>query len=317
MLTTRSLVSMAAMSVRPPAFVAALCTLALVTGAAGGAEDDRVVRTEEPFFMDPGSFLDKVQKEEGDILLLLYGPTCPDCEWFMGRWARVAARLERVPSMAVWTVADPALQAPSPFTHKHLPAIFFIPATKKSHPTMLSEKLLGPYLDGKFEPSKTWQEQDDDFEASLLDFAGTRASSDLTVVTSPKKKAWRAQRDLEKLAAKEWGQLYGDGAKKVFEKKIVSALKTKAKVKAVQPPSPPRDSLALPGTPPARPRGGFCDRSCEEPSHPLQALRLRAVRGLAPPALGAEMERKLEQLVAAPMAPARGAQPDPSGVLGQ
>lgn len=282
-------------------------------GSLGG----RVRRTVEPSFLDdPSAFLASVQKEPSDILLLLYGPRCPDCQWFLGRWANVASRLERLPSIEVWTVADPALLAPKPFEHKHLPTIFFIPEAHKDRPSMLPEPFFNSYLTGN--STKPWQVQDEDFEDALIDFAGRLASRPMVVYPPPPKKLWKPQRDLEKLAAKEWGMLYGDSAEKVFEKKDVSALKKSQKMsKTVLGVAQASSASAAPILPGGRPGQQMCDRSCTQPSwaaRPLQSLRLRTSqvtagrrlqrrRGhvkLVRPKLGVDMERRLEQLLDAP-----------------
>merc|ERR1719161_3418543 len=125
--------------------------------------------------MDNKTFLQTVAQEPADIALLLYSPTCPDCQWFFDRWTAIASKLQKIPSMVVWTVADPKFLAPGAFDHWHNPDIFFIPSKNKSHPVLLSGghytgpdktgSFFGMYLVGDQRPQ---DEQDLDFENRLI-----------------------------------------------------------------------------------------------------------------------------------------------------
>lgn len=163
-------------------------------------------RTVEPFPMDNKTFLQTVEKEPADIALLLYSPTCPDCQWFFDRWAAIALKLQKIPSIVVWTVADPNFTAPGAFNNYwHHPDIFFVPAKNKSHPVLLPEKKIGAFLAG--DVTRPQAVQDEAFEDYVVDWFGERASWPLNVQEVIFPEAMKAQQDLEALAAKEWKML--------------------------------------------------------------------------------------------------------------
>jgi hypothetical protein len=188
------------------------CTVALAVACSGRLlESDEVARrsllqrTVEPFPMDNKTFLQTVEKEPADIALLLYSPTCPDCQWFFDRWAAIGRKLQKIPSMVVWTVADPKFAAPGAFDHWHNPDIFFVPAKNKSHPVMLPEKKLGTFLAG--DVTRPQATQDEEFEDWVVDWFGERASWPLNVQEVASPESVQAQKDLEALALKEWNML--------------------------------------------------------------------------------------------------------------
>merc|ERR550514_495973 len=161
------------------AVLAAKCTAVNVRGTSASW------RVAAPFNMD-GTFLDRVRQEPADIAMLFYNPTCPDCEWFMERWKNIGEALQTVPSLVVWTVADPKYAAPSEFDHWHNPDIFFVPAANKSHPVLLSGghytgpdktgSFFGMYLVGDQRPQ---DEQDLDFENRLISWFAKQSGQTL------------------------------------------------------------------------------------------------------------------------------------------
>lgn len=170
-------------------------------------------RVAEPFAIDD-TFLDRVQKEPANIALLFYNPTCPDCEWFMERWKNIGEAMKRVPSLVVWTVADPKYSAPAAFDHWHNPDIFFVPAANKSHPVLLSGghytgpdktgSFFGMYLVGDQRPQ---DEQDLDFENRLISWFAKQSGQTLHSSVEVDPNSAKAQQDLEALAKKEFGML--------------------------------------------------------------------------------------------------------------
>eukprot|EP00746_Dinoflagellata_sp_MGD_P014600 gnl/MRDRNA2_/MRDRNA2_132078_c0_seq1.p1 gnl/MRDRNA2_/MRDRNA2_132078_c0~~gnl/MRDRNA2_/MRDRNA2_132078_c0_seq1.p1 ORF type:complete len:300 (+),score=52.70 gnl/MRDRNA2_/MRDRNA2_132078_c0_seq1:101-1000(+) len=189
----------------------ALCVAACAAANVRGKSASR--RVAEPFNMD-GAFLDRVQREPADIALLFYNPTCPDCEWFMERWKNIGAALQTVPSLVVWTVADPKYAAPAEFDHWHNPDIFFVAAANKSHPVLLSGghytgpdktgSFFGLYLVGDKRPQ---DEQDIDFENQLIAWFAKQSGKPLHSSAKPDPQSTQAQKDLESLAQKEFGML--------------------------------------------------------------------------------------------------------------
>lgn len=183
------------------------CTAARVRGNIANR------RVAEPFKMD-GTFLDHVRREPADIALLFYNPTCPDCEWFMERWKNIGQALQKVPSLVVWTVADPKYAAPAEFDHWHNPDIFFVPAANKSHPVLLSGghykgpdktgSFFGMYLVGDSRPQ---DEQDIDFENRLITWFAKQSGKSLHSSAKPDPESAKAQKDLDALATKEFGML--------------------------------------------------------------------------------------------------------------
>lgn len=169
------------------------------------AQRSALQRTAEPFPMNNKTFLQTVEKEPADIALLLYSPTCPDCQWFFDRWTAIGQKLQKIPSMVVWTVADPKFLAPGAFDHWHNPDIFFVPAKNKSHPIMLPESKLGAFLKG--DVTRPQATQDEDFEDWAVDWFGQHASWPLNVQEVPSPESAKAQKDLEALALKEWNML--------------------------------------------------------------------------------------------------------------
>jgi len=155
-----------------------------------------VERTVAPFDMD-ASFLPRLNAEPQDVLLLFYSPTCPDCQWFLSRWAALAADMRTTP-VSLWTVADPGFIAPDPYTHWHNPAILFAPAGNRSHPVPFGESTLNLYLQGDARPQAA---QDREFRQMLLNFVADHATSALTYVP-PTDDAPQAK--LNKLAESAW-----------------------------------------------------------------------------------------------------------------
>jgi hypothetical protein len=134
----------------------------------------RSTKTVAPFDMNGATFVSQVESEKVDHLILLYSPTCPDCQWFMSRWAALAEDL-RSTEIAVWTVADPGFLAPDPYVHWHNPAIFLAPANT-SKPIPFSNDLLEAYLKGDARPQDA---QDRAFRQGLLDFVAQSATNTL------------------------------------------------------------------------------------------------------------------------------------------
>lgn len=265
-----------------PAALAALLAAWAVGGAVATA-GGRAARTIEPgTAVDPRTFLGLVAREPGDILLLLYSPTCPDCQWYLGHWAKVAQKLQRVPSMAVWTMTDPGFLAPKPFEHWHNPAIFFVPALHKDRPALLSEQQFQAYLQGN--SSRPQEAQDDEFQTMLLDFAGQRASLPMVVYPSTLPAAKTAQQHLNQLVAKEWDMLQHRWAD--------------TQEYGVAPePGAPAQPKALPGMRAGPRPHGPCHHSCTRPEpagHPLQALRMRAAASTVPSTASAPTAHRLQ-----------------------
>lgn len=163
-------------------------------------------RTVEPFPMNNKTFLKTVQDEVADIAVLFYSPTCPDCQWFFDRWAAVGQKLQKIPSMVVWTVADPNFTAPGAFNNYwHHPDIFFVPAKDKSHPLLFPEKRILAFLAG--DVKRPQAVQDEEFEDHLVDWFGQHSSWPLNVQEILSPESVKAQQDLEALALKEWKML--------------------------------------------------------------------------------------------------------------
>jgi hypothetical protein len=193
--------------------VAALAVLVTACTAANVRGSGASRRVAEPFNID-GTFLDRVRREPADIALLFYNPNCPDCEWFMERWKNLGAALQKVPSLVVWTVADPKYAAPAEFDHWHNPDIFFVPAANKSHPVLLSGgHYTGPDKTGSFfglylvGDSRPQDEQDLDFENRLIAWFAKQSGKPLHSSVKPDSASAQAQKDLEALAQKEFGML--------------------------------------------------------------------------------------------------------------
>jgi len=152
-----------------------------------------------------GNFLTHVAEQPSDLLIMLFSPTCPDCQWLMGRWASLAQQLQKLPSIAVWTVADPGFLAPKPFEHWHNPSIFFSPALHKDKPVMFPDTIFGAYLEGNVSVSQDIQ--DAQFQDELINFVGKRASLPLDIYAVVQDDSIKNQKDLEALAKKEWKML--------------------------------------------------------------------------------------------------------------
>jgi hypothetical protein len=157
----------------------------------------RATKTVAPFDMDAATFIPKLKHELGDHLILLYSPTCPDCQWFMSRWAALAQDL-RATQLTVWTVADPGFLAPEPFVHWHNPAIFLAPAGNATAPVPFPAEGLDAYLKGDNRPQPV---QDRAFRQFLLDFIADNSAGTLTF--EPVKDDL-AQADLNQLAQSAW-----------------------------------------------------------------------------------------------------------------
>jgi hypothetical protein len=172
---------------------------------AAAAASLRATKTVAPFDMDAATFLSKITGEPGDHLILLYSPTCPDCQWFMSRWAALAQDL-RATQLTVWTVADPGFLAPEPYVHWHNPAIFLAPAGNASHPVPLPEAGLDVYLKGDNRPQPV---QDREFRQFLLDFIADNSAGTLTFMPVKDDNEQAALNHLAqsawKLLQKRWG----------------------------------------------------------------------------------------------------------------
>lgn len=247
--------------------------------SAAGAE---VRRTLEPGAVDQ-TFLTRVAQEPSDLLILLYSPTCPDCQWFMSRWAQLGQRLQKIPSVALWTVADPGFTAPKPFEHWHNPAIFFAPALKKGQPVLLSQDVLGAYLAGN--TSRSQDEQDQEFQDNLLDFVGQRASLPLDIFSEVLPEAKKSQGDLEALAKTEWDLLtkrWADTARlgvapepvaTPSQPRVIAKPPPAKRASPVPRPKEPQLSAVTAATEGRRGPGG-CHHTCSKP--PWEALVQRA-----------------------------------------
>jgi len=157
----------------------------------------------QPALLD-GSFVRSVIGTPGDVLVLLYSPTCPDCEWFENFvWRKVAAKLDGDPNLSVMTVADPGYAAPKPFEHDNNPALFFAPKGNKLNPIMFPQARLAEYLGGLDTKIRPQDQQDLDFEQDILTFAkgatGIRLSQQATASSQSK-----ALREVQSLADQEW-----------------------------------------------------------------------------------------------------------------
>jgi len=156
----------------------------------------RATKTVAPFDLNAATFVAQVEAEKVDHLILLYSPTCPDCQWFLSRWAALAEDL-RSTELAVWTVADPGFLAPEPYVHWHNPAIFLTPANATA-PVPFPEAELEAYLKGDASPQDL---QDQAFRQRLLDFLAQTAAAPLSFQQSADADA---QADLNHLAESAW-----------------------------------------------------------------------------------------------------------------
>lgn len=157
----------------------------------------------QPALLD-GSFVQSVIGTPGDTLILLYSPTCPDCEWFEHKvWRTVAAKLDGDPNLSVMTVADPGYAAPKPFEHDNNPALFFAPKGNKLNPIMFPQARFAEYLGGLPTNIRPQDQQDSDFVQDILAFAkgaaGFRLSQAATAISQSK-----ALQEVQSLADQEW-----------------------------------------------------------------------------------------------------------------
>jgi hypothetical protein len=169
----------------------------LLAAWAAAAASLRATKTVAPFDMDAATFLPRLKTEPGDHIILLFSPTCPDCQWFMSRWAALAQDL-RATQLTVWTVADPGFLAPQPYVHWHNPAIFLAPAGNASAPVPFPSESLDVYLKGDNRPQPA---QDRAFRQFLLDFIADNSAGTLTF--EPVKDD-QAQKELNQLAQSAW-----------------------------------------------------------------------------------------------------------------
>jgi len=168
----------------------------------------KALRTVEPRPINKATFLSEVGATPlgQDMLILLYSPTCPDCQWFINKvWWKAAAALQTDANLLVWTMADPSFAAPKPFEHWHNPALFFAPGNARLSPVQFPEKQLGSYLNGL--PNVSQEQQDANFLNDLLRFVKQHEGAPNSLPAPPSPESEEAQQDLEKLAAKEWKML--------------------------------------------------------------------------------------------------------------
>jgi len=129
------------------------------------------------------NFLKSLEDAPGDVLVLLYSPSCPDSEWLMKKvWTGVAQKLEAVAGMSVMTVSDYGFNAPKPFEHWVNPAIFLARKDHKMEPIFFPNARLQEYLAGM--PSRPQDQQDSDFTEDLLVFA--QGAEGVRVFSQPK-----------------------------------------------------------------------------------------------------------------------------------
>jgi len=161
------------------------------------------VHVMQPKLLD-GSFVQSVIGTPGDVLVLLYSPTCPDCEWFEHKiWRNVAAKLDGDPNLSVMTVADPGYAAPKPFEHDNNPALFFAPAGNKLTPMMFPQARFAEYLGGLPTNIRPQDQQDSDFVEDILAFAKGAAGVRLSQQATPTSKS-KALLEVQSLADQEW-----------------------------------------------------------------------------------------------------------------
>lgn len=156
-----------------------------------------------PALLD-GSFVQSVIGTPGDLLILLYSPTCPDCEWFEHKvWRTVTAKLDGDSDLSVMTVADPGYAAPKPFEHNNNPALFFAPKGDKLNPIMFPQSRFAEYLEGLPAKIRPQDQQDADFVQDILAFAkgaaGMRLSLQATATSHSK-----ALQEVQRLGDEEW-----------------------------------------------------------------------------------------------------------------
>eukprot|EP00747_Dinoflagellata_sp_TGD_P162369 gnl/TRDRNA2_/TRDRNA2_179877_c0_seq1.p1 gnl/TRDRNA2_/TRDRNA2_179877_c0~~gnl/TRDRNA2_/TRDRNA2_179877_c0_seq1.p1 ORF type:complete len:287 (+),score=47.86 gnl/TRDRNA2_/TRDRNA2_179877_c0_seq1:84-944(+) len=217
----------------------------------------------EPFPVD-GWFLQKVGATPGNVLGLLYSPTCPDCQWLLEKvWKEVAARLESDTTISVLTLADPQFLAPKPYEHWHNPAIFFAGAATKAYPIFFPQERLQEYLGGV--PSRPQPQQDEDFVEDLLVFA--KGATGVLLPTPPPFGRPLAPpgplRDVELTAVKAW-----------------DALQHRWKVGAAgsTPPTAVQQQVQAPATPALRPAKAslIASKAQLQQQHDLRARQLAA-----------------------------------------
>lgn len=193
----------------------------------------RVEDVPEPTVVD-GKFVQTVITAPCDVLVLLYSPTCPDCEWLIEKvWRKVAAQLNDDPTISVMTIADPGYAAPKPFEHWNNPAIVLAPKGDKLNPIVFPQSRLAEYLKGLPVTLRSQEQQDSDFLQDVLTFAkgaqGVRISQQ--AAASSKGKGLKA---VGALADEEW---------RALQKKLAGAVDYPAPTsKVVTPngPKPPR-----------------------------------------------------------------------------
>lgn len=160
----------------------------------------------QPTVLD-GKFVQYIIDTPGDVLVLLYSPTCPDCQWFEHKvWRTVTAKLDADPNLSVLTVADPAYAAPKPFEHDNNPTLFYAPKDDKLNPMMYPQSRFAEYLTGLSEKVRPQDTQDADFVQDILSFAKGAAGIRLSEAVTPSKLSAAAQQ-VQKLADHEWSAL--------------------------------------------------------------------------------------------------------------
>jgi len=170
----------------------------------------------EPGVVD-GQFMRAIADAPGNALVLLYSPTCPDCEWLTEKvWKTVAAKLKGDPDVSVMTMADPGFAAPKPFEHWQNPAVFWAAKDHKTEPIFFPWPRIQEYLKGTAE--RPQEQQDSEFAEDLLVFAkgavGIRLFNASVHVDAKEDKALR---DVDDVADKGWAVLQGKWADKNYQ----------------------------------------------------------------------------------------------------
>jgi len=189
---------------RPHGAMIALLRLALFAILGAGALL-RSTKTAPPMDLDASTFISQLEKEGGDHLILLYSPTCPDCQWFMSRWAGLAEDLRSTP-LTMWTVADPGFLAPEPYVHWHNPAILLAPAGNVANPVAFPDATLEQFMKGDSRPQSV---QDSVFRQGILDFVSQQAVQPLALMSNNDAEGQKQLKSLAKaswrLLQKRWG----------------------------------------------------------------------------------------------------------------
>lgn len=234
----------------------------------------------EPVTLD-GNFLRYIADAPGDVLVLLYSPTCPDCEWLTEKvWKTVAEKLSSVPGTIAMTVSDPGFAAPKPFEHWHNPAIFWASKDRKMEPIFFPQARLQEYLAGI--ASRPQDQQDTDFVEDLLVFA--KGAAGVSLFSQPAMPAQtQPMRDVESVADRGWTVLQGKWA---AARNAAAASQGRLVVQPAlagsqlfQPALAPPAQAVQPALPPAQPMQSFAlpNPSWMDPAQGVQP-------GEAPPA---------------------------------